>query len=82
MTPEEQIEQLKSEVEHKKISIKKLKSFIDNIGLICNSETDSETKVQLIKDEVSGVTWGCTDKNASNYDRNATQNDSSCAYIA
>ena len=77
-----ELELLQAEVEHKKLSIKKLKSFIEKLQLLCNSDADANTKIQLITDEIGGIVWGCTDKNAANYDRTATQNDSSCAYIA
>jgi hypothetical protein len=44
------------------------------------SEHDPITKIRLIR-ETAGD-WGCTDKLALNYDRNAKYDDNSCIYVA
>lgn len=80
MTDEEKIECLQHQVEFKTDSIHKLKEFIEGLHLILQSDATDETKIDLLNDEIGGIVWGCTDKNCSNYNRNATQNDSSCAY--
>lgn len=82
MTDQETIIELRRQIEFKNKDIKQKKALIEGYLLILQSDATPQTKVDLLTDEIGGIVWGCTDTNSTNYDRNATQNDSSCAYIA
>ena len=76
MTPEEQILYLQE-------TTNDLKDFIKNIQDISNNPLLSDSaKVQQIKTQTNGIVWGCMNKNASNFDRFATMDDGSCAFVA
>lgn len=45
-----------------------------------NSDLPAIDKIRLVKETVSE--WGCTDKQASNYNRFAKYDDGSCIYTA
>lgn len=58
-----------------------LQNAIRRVETILESNASDEEKARLITD-VSDPLWGCTDKNADNYDADAIYDDGSCKYTA